>query len=74
MIAFRDFSFSQFGRPEGIDRALVEANEWLQRSGIRPLNIETLKNVTGGGMANLVYSDVGLRVWYEVGAARRDEF
>ena len=74
MIAFRDFSFSQFGRPEGVDRALVEANEWLQRTGIQPLNIETLKNVTGGGLANLVFSDVGLRVWYMPGASPRDEF
>jgi len=66
MIAFRDFSSARFGRPEGIDRALVEANEWLLRTGVKPLNIETLTHFSGGGMANLVSSDVGLRVWYEV--------
>jgi hypothetical protein len=27
MIAFRDFSSSEYGRPEGLDRALVEAND-----------------------------------------------
>jgi len=66
MIAFRDFSSVRFGRPEGIDRALVEANEWLLRTGVKPLNIETLSHFSGGGMANLTSSDVGLRVWYLV--------
>jgi len=69
MIAFRDFSSSEFGRPEGLDRALVEANEWLQRTGVKPLNIETLTRMQGGGMASLTMSDIGLRVWYEVGSA-----
>lgn len=68
MIAFRDFSSSEFGRPEGIDRALVEANDWLQRTGIRPLTVETLTRLQGGGMASLTTSDIGLRVWYEVGS------
>ncbi|MEW6761130.1 MAG: hypothetical protein AB1437_09920 [Pseudomonadota bacterium] len=67
MIAFRDFSSVQFGRPEGIDRALVEANEWLQRTGIKPLNIETLTKLSGGGTGNLASSDIGLRVWYVIG-------
>jgi hypothetical protein len=67
MIAFRDFSSAEYGRPEGIDRALVEANEWLQRTGTRPLNIETLTKVTGGGLANFSSSDIGLRVWYVIG-------
>ena len=70
MIAFRDFSSAEHGRPEGIDRALVEANEWLQRTGINPLNIETLTKVTGGGLANISSSDIGLRVWYVVGRER----
>jgi hypothetical protein len=68
MIAFRDFSSAEYGRPEGIDRALVEANEWLKRYGIKPLNIETLTKVSGGAAANLSSSDIGLRVWYVVGA------
>ena len=67
MIAFRDFSSPDYGRPEGIDRALVEANEWIIRTGVKPLNIETLTKVTGGGMANLTSSDIGLRVWYVIG-------
>ncbi len=67
MIAFRDFSANEFGRPEGIDRALVQANEWMLRTGVKPLNIETLRSVTGGGMANLIFADAGLRVWYTVG-------
>ncbi len=68
MIAFRDFSSVQFGRPEGIDRALVEANEWLQRTGVKPLNIETLTKLAGGGTCNLASSDIGLRIWYVIGA------
>lgn len=68
MIAFRDFSASRFGRLEGIDHALVEANEWLQRTGVKPLNIETLRNLSGGGTGNIGASDIGLRIWYVVGA------
>jgi len=64
MIAFRDFSPRQSGQPIGIDRALVEANEWLARTGIKPSNIETLKNVSG--TMTISSSDVGLRVWYSV--------
>jgi len=70
MIAFRDFSSVQFGRPEGIDRALVEANEWLLRTGVEPLNIETLAKLSGGGTGNLGSSDAGLRIWYVVGAGQ----
>ena len=70
MIAFRDFSSHAFGRPEGIDRALVEANEWLLRTGVKPLNIETRTNLNGGGLANMTSSDIGLRVWYLVSAER----
>lgn len=66
MIAFRDFSSAEYGRPEGIDRALIEANEWLLRSGVKPLNIETLTRVTGGGLANFTSSDIGVRIWYVV--------
>ena len=67
MIAFRDFLSVEYGRPEGIDRALVEANEWLQGTGTKPLNIETLTKVTGGGLAKSSSSDIGLRVWYVSG-------
>lgn len=74
MIAFRDFSSSEYGRPEGIDRALVAANEWLHRTGVKPLNIETLTKLTGGGMASLGSADVGLRIWYLVGPAAGTEF
>jgi len=70
MIAFRDFSSTEYGRPEGIDRALTEANEWLQRTGTKPLNIETLTKVTGGGLANFSSSDIGLRIWYVIGTDR----
>lgn len=69
MIAFRDFTSVEFGRPEGLDRALVAANEWIARTGIAPLNIETLTRTTGGGVSNIVISDIGLRVWYQVGSA-----
>jgi hypothetical protein len=68
MIALRDFSSAEYGRPEGIDRALVEANEWLQRTGIKPLNIETLTKATGGAITSFSSSDVGLRIWYVIGA------
>lgn len=64
MIAFRDFSATDFGRPEGIDRALVEANEWLIRTGVHPLNIETLRNI--GGVMSVSSADIGVRVWYIV--------
>ncbi|TFW30504.1 hypothetical protein [Massilia horti] len=72
MIAFRDFSSAEYGRPEGIDRALVEANEWMLSAGIKPLNIETLTKVTGGGFANLRSSDIGLRIWYVIGPDLND--
>ena len=62
MIAFKDFSSAEYWRPEGIDRALVEAHEWMLRTGIQPLNIETLQKVTGGGLADVISSDIGLHV------------
>ncbi|MBY0243110.1 MAG: hypothetical protein K2X55_27770 [Burkholderiaceae bacterium] len=64
MIAFRDFLPRQSGQHAGIDRALVEANEWLTSTGIKPLNIETLRSVSG--TMTISSSDVGLRVWYLV--------
>lgn len=67
MILFRDFTSAAYGRPEGIDQALVAANEWLLRVGVKPLNIETF---TKGGLVNSTSSDIGLRVWYVVGADR----
>ena len=72
MIAFRDFSSSDFGRPEGIDRALVEANEWLVRTGVNPLNIETLRNISG--VMSVSSADIGVRVWYVVNSGPLHEF
>ncbi len=69
MIAFRDFFSAVKGGPEGIDQALVASNEWLLRSGVTPLNIETLTKATGGGLVNATSRDIGVRVWYVVGAA-----
>lgn len=65
MIAFRDFTASTPGSPlsDGVDKALVAANEWLARTGIRPLNVETL---SGGSFGWKTNADRGLRVWYEV--------
>ena len=70
MIAFRDFRSTTPGSPlsDGMDKALVAANEWLNNTGIRPINIETLGEVRGTMSVNHV--DRGVRVWYEVGGAR----
>ena len=70
MIAFRDFSSVQYGRPEGLDRALVEANEWLLRTGVEPLNIETLKSPFSMTSMHAASSDIGLRIWYLVPTQR----
>lgn len=66
MIAFRDFRSSIPGSPlsDGIDKALVSVNEWLEKTGIRPLNVETITEVKGIMSVDKV--DRGLRVWYEV--------
>jgi len=66
MTAFRDFLAIEYGRPEGIDSALVAANDWLMQTGTSPLSVETIKNITGGGLAAFTSSDAGLRVWYVV--------
>ncbi|WP_436573299.1 hypothetical protein [Janthinobacterium sp. HLS12-2] len=68
MIAFKDFRSSTSGSPlsDGIDRSLVLANEWLQKTGVRPVNIETITE-TRGRMA-ITQVERGLRVWYEVGS------
>lgn len=68
MIAFKDFRSSTSGSPlsDGIDRSLVLANEWLQKTGVRPVNIETITE-TRGTMA-ITQVERGLRVWYEVGS------
>lgn len=72
MIAFRDFTSSTAGSPlsDGVDKALVAANEWLARTGIRPLNVETITGGTVGWRTNV---DRGLRVWYEVLPATNPE-
>ena len=66
MIAFKDFRSSTSGSPlsDGIDRSLVLANEWLQKTGVRPVNIETITETRGSMTITLV--ERGLRVWYEV--------
>ena len=66
MIAFRDFRSSTFGSPlsDGIDSALVAANEWLERTGIQPINIETLTELRGNVSVESVTR--GLRIWYEI--------
>jgi len=70
MIAFRDFRSTTPGSPlsDGLDAALVAANEWLERTAIRPINIETIAEVQG--RMSVEHVDRGVRVWYEIGAAR----
>ncbi len=69
MIAFKDFRFSTPGSPlaDGMDRSLVLANEWLEKTGVHPINMETITE-TRGWMA-LVKVERGIRVWYEAGSA-----
>ena len=68
MIAFKDFRSTTSGSPlsDGIDRALVLANEWLAKTGVRPVNIETLTETRG--VVSIFQVERGLRVWYEVGS------
>jgi len=66
MIAFRDFT-SAHGT-DGMDSAIVAANDWLVRTGIRPLNVETIRK-HGRGTLDFNPADRGLRVWYEVAVA-----
>ena len=70
MIAFRDFRSSTPGSPlsDGMDKAIVSANEWLDRTGIRPINIETIAEVRG--TMSVDHVDRGVRVWYEIVAPR----
>ncbi|MYN44711.1 hypothetical protein GTP23_06435 [Pseudoduganella sp. FT93W] len=73
MIAFRDFRSNTPGSPlsDGIDRAMVSANEWLKETGVQPLNIETLVETRGSLSVGRV--ERGLRIWYVIGAAlKRD--
>jgi hypothetical protein len=66
LIAFRDF---RGAGPDGLDVALVATNEWLARTGIQPLNVETIVEMRGGMMSRPAQSsDRGIRVWYEVGS------
>lgn len=69
MIAFKDFRSSTPGSPlsDGMDRSLVLANEWLEKTGVQPINMETMTE-TRGWMA-LVKVERGIRVWYEAGSA-----
>lgn len=64
MIAFKDFPSYVMGRPSGLDKAVIDASEWLKRKGIKPLNVETL--ISSGGTMSVGAPDGGLRVWYEV--------
>lgn len=66
MIAFKDFRSATTGSPlsDGIDRSLVLANEWLLKTGVRPVNIETITETRGSMAVSQV--ERGLRVWYEV--------
>lgn len=64
MIAFRDFTSKQ--DVDGVDGALVAANEWLLRTGVRPLNVETIRSQARGSIG-LDAVERGLRVWYEAG-------
>ncbi|MEG0883559.1 MAG: hypothetical protein RSF79_01815 [Janthinobacterium sp.] len=68
MIAFKDFRSTTSGSPlsDGMDRSLVLANEWLEKTGVRPVSIETITE-TRGWMA-IMQVERGLRVWYEVGS------
>ena len=61
LIAFRDF---RGAGPDGLSAALVATNEWLAKTGIQPLNVETI--VEPAGMTQS--TDRGIRVWYEVGS------
>ncbi len=49
MIAFKDFRSSTPGSPlsDGMDRSLVLANEWLEKTGVRPINMETMTETRG---------------------------
>ena len=69
MIAFKDFRSTTSGSPlsDGMDRSLVMANEWLVKTGGRPVSIETITE-TKGWMA-LAKVERGIRVWYEAGSA-----
>ncbi|QYG07926.1 MULTISPECIES: hypothetical protein [unclassified Janthinobacterium] len=70
MIAFKDFRSTTSGSPlsDGIDRSLVMANEWLVKTGVHPVNIETITE-TRGWMV-LAKVERGIRVWYEAGSVR----
>lgn len=66
MIAFKDFRSNTPGSwlSDGIDRALVHANEWLIETGTRPLNVETIVETRGSISVSRV--ERGLRIWYEI--------
>ena len=66
MIAFKDFRSSTPGSPlsDGMDRSLVLANESLLKTGVRPVNIETITETRG--WTALAKVERGIRVWYEV--------
>lgn len=66
MIAFKDFRSTTAGSPlsDGMDRSLVLANEWLLKTGVRPVSIETITETRGWTAISQV--ERGIRVWYEV--------
>ena len=66
MISFKDFRSTTSGSPlsDGIDRSLVLANEWLEKTGVRPVSIETITETRG--VVTIIRVERGLRVWYEV--------
>lgn len=59
LLAFRDF---RGAGTDGLDAALVSANEWLAHTGIRPLNVETIVEAHARVASNT--TDRGVRVWY----------
>lgn len=45
--------------------AVLEANQWLEESQVKVINIETLTRTHGGHMEEVKTKEVGIRVWYE---------
>ncbi len=70
MIAFRDFRSSKPGSPlsDGMDKAILSVNEWLEKTKIQPINIETLTEFPDTRSVSAV--DRGVRVWYEIVPSR----
>jgi hypothetical protein len=56
-IAFKDFEFFNEGRYRKMDVTVARANEWIQSTDVKVINVETL-------MAKDHHVEKGLRVWY----------